>query len=265
MLPPYALFNYGGYMTDKEILDIARMQSAWDLSCSLEDFSADQPVVVVSKKDARKKKFMAEVNALEFHTYGTNVVASVSEEIKEDIIRFLSDKDPERAFEPKAIIELDRMLNGHGYEVAFMGLNFLPRVELIKELSCPYEMRFLEKGEFEHLYTDQFSNALCKERKNLDILCAAAYDGVREIGLAGCSMDGEEMWQIGIDVLPGYRKQGVASALTAKLALEILRRGKVPFYGCAWANVKSHRNAVKCGFRAAWATLTAKKMKKEDE
>ncbi len=85
-------FNFGGYMTDKEILDIARMQSAWDLSCSLEDFSADQPVVVVSKKDARKKKFMAEVNALEFHTYGTNVVASVSEEIKEDIIRFLSDK-----------------------------------------------------------------------------------------------------------------------------------------------------------------------------
>lgn len=252
-------------MTDKEIWDIALLQSAWDLSCCPEDFSLDHPVVVVSKKDARKKKFMAEVNALEFHTFGTNVVASVSKEIEEDVIRFLSDKDPERAFEPTAIIELDRMLNRYGYKVAFMGLDFLPRTELLRELPCPYEIRFLEKGEFEHLYTPAFSNALCRERNHLDILCAAAYDGGREIGLAGCSMDGEEMWQIGIDVLPEYRKQGVASALTAKLALEILRRGKVPFYGCAWANVKSHRNAAKCGFRAAWATLTAKKIKKEGD
>lgn len=252
-------------MTDKDILDIALLQSAWDLSCSPEDFSANHPVVVVSKMDARKKKFMAEINALEFHTYGKNVVASVSEEIKEDVIRFLSDKAPERAFEPAAIIELDRMLNGHGYEVAYMGLNFLPRQEFMTELSCPYETRFLEKGEFEHLYTDEFSNALCDKRKHLDILCCAAYDGDNIIGLAGCSMDGEEMWQIGIDVLPECRKQGVASALTSKLALEILRRGKIPFYGCAWANVKSHRNAAKCGFRAAWATLTAKRIKEEEK
>jgi predicted GNAT family acetyltransferase len=66
------------------------------------------------------------------------------------------------------------------------------------------------------------------------------------------------MWQIGIDVLPAYRRQGIASALTSRLAIEILKRGKVPFYCAAWSNIKSVRNAVKSGFRPAWVELTAR-------
>ena len=66
------------------------------------------------------------------------------------------------------------------------------------------------------------------------------------------------MWQIGVDVLAQYRRQGIASALTSGLAAEVLRRGIVPFYCCAWANIRSARNALKSGFRPAWAQLTAK-------
>jgi predicted GNAT family acetyltransferase len=66
------------------------------------------------------------------------------------------------------------------------------------------------------------------------------------------------MWQIGIDVPPEYRRQGIASALTRRLALAILERGRVPFYCAAWCNLKSVRNAIKSGFRPAWVELTAK-------
>jgi predicted GNAT family acetyltransferase len=66
------------------------------------------------------------------------------------------------------------------------------------------------------------------------------------------------MWQIGVDVLPEYRRQGIASAVTSRLAVEILNRGKVPFYCAAWSNVKSVRNAIKCGFRPTWVELTVK-------
>ena len=59
-------------------------------------------------------------------------------------------------------------------------------------------------------------------------------------------------------MLPEYRRKGIASALTSKLAMEILERGKVPFYCCAWSNVKSARNAIKSGFRPAWVELTVK-------
>ena len=92
-----------------------------------------------------------------------------------------------------------------------------------------------------------------------------AYDDGRLIALAGCSADCETMWQIGIDVLPPYRKKGIAAALTSQLALLILEQGKVPFYCAAWSNIKSVRNAIKCGFKPAWVEMTAKSCKFADE
>jgi predicted GNAT family acetyltransferase len=95
---------------------------------------------------------------------------------------------------------------------------------------------------------------------HLDVLAAAVYDNGKLAGLAGCSADCDTMWQIGIDVLPEYRRKGIASALTSRLALEVLDRGKVPFYCTAWSNIKSVRNAIKSGFKPAWVEVTAKSM-----
>ena len=66
------------------------------------------------------------------------------------------------------------------------------------------------------------------------------------------------MWQIGVDVLPAYRKKGIAATLTSNLAMEILERNKVPFYCCAWSNIRSARNAIKSGFSPAWVEMTVK-------
>ena len=33
----------------------------------------------------------------------------------------------------------------------------------------------------------------------------------RMIGLTACSTDCDDMWQIGVDVLPEYRRKGIAS------------------------------------------------------
>jgi hypothetical protein len=37
-----------------------------------------------------------------------------------------------------------------------------------------------------------------------------------------------------------------------------LERNKVPFYCCAWSNIKSANNAIKSGFRPAWVEMTVK-------
>ena len=102
------------------------------------------------------------------------------------------------------------------------------------------------------MYLPEWSNALCKKRAELDVLGVGAYENETLVGLAGCSADCDTMYQIGIDVLPEYRRQGIAAALTSQLAAEILKRGKVPFYCCAWCNLPSARNAVRAGFRPAW-------------
>ena len=73
--------------------------------------------------------------------------------------------------------------------------------------------------------------------------------------------DGAYQSIFGLDVLPEYRRVGIASALTSRLAAEILERGKVPFYCSAWSNIRSVRNGIKSGFIPAWAEMTVKPAK----
>ena len=77
------------------------------------------------------------------------------------------------------------------------------------------------------------------------------------MGLAGASQDCPGMMQIGVNVLPAYRRRGIGAALTNRLAREILAAGQVPFYSAVWANVRSAGNAVRAGFRMAWAAVSA--------
>lgn len=135
---------------------------------------------------------------------------------------------------------------------------FLPDMDRLLPLACSYETRLLTPVDFSELYLPEWSNALCEKRKQLDKIAIGAYDSGKLIALAGASADCDTMWQIGIDVLPEYRRQGIASSLTSTLACEILKRGKVPFYCCAWSNIRSARNAIKSGFRPAWVQITAK-------
>ena len=153
---------------------------------------------------------------------------------------------------------LDERLAPKGLTTCFMAEYYLPDLNRLSSLQCDYELKVLEKGQFDDLYLPEWPNALCSDRKQLDMLAVGAYDGEKLAGLAGCSADADKMWQIGVDVLSEYRRNGIASAITSRLALEILERDKVPFYCTAWSNIRSVRNAVKSGLIPAWAEMTVK-------
>lgn len=191
-------------------------------------------------------------------SYGNSIVAQTSEELVHVVREYVTKYSAAHCFETPNLHVLDEMLLPFELKVCFMAEYFLPDVNSVKELPCKYETRILHQEDFTDLYLPEWSNALCEKRRELDVLGVGAYDKGRLVGLAGCSADCENMYQIGIDVLPEYRRQGIASALTSQLALEIMRLEKVPFYCAAWCNLKSVRNAIKCGFRPAWAELTAR-------
>ena len=245
-------------MTNREIWQIAREQSAIDSGCRPDDFEKEENCVVRSRCDARARRYLELPFDCDLTSYGRNVVASVSADLEEIVRSFLSRYPAHACFETPALHVLMQALRPLGFDVCFMAEYFLPDVNRLRPLPCGYSLRVLEQKDFCGLYLPEWSNALCQERKALDVLGVGAYDGGRLIGLAGCSADCGSMWQIGIDVLPPYRKRGIASALTSRLAAEILSRGKVPFYCCAWSNIPSARNAIKSGFAPAWAELTVK-------
>jgi len=256
-------------MTNQEILKIAMAQSAVDLCAEPDDFEKSENVVVTSYESDCARRYLKLPFSCQLVSYGNNVVASVSPEFCEIAENYINKYPVEHLFETPHLHVLNDELMKKGQKICFMAEYFLPDVEaLVKRTvgdACPYKMRVLTQPDFADLYLPEWSNALCKQRKHLDVLGMGAYDGDKLVGLAGCSADCDSMWQIGIDVLPDYRRQGIASALTSQLAVEILSRGIVPFYCSAWCNVGSVRNAIKSGFRPAWVEMTAKPCEAVDE
>ncbi len=245
-------------MTNKEILKIAMEQSAIDLQCEVQAFSQTENVVVSSKCSSCARRYLELPFLCNLVSYGSNIVASASPQYREIVESYISKYELSHCFETPNIYVLNEAFAPFGAKVCFMAEYFLPDVNQLKILPCQYETRVLGSNDFAELYTHEWSNALCEKRKELDVLGIGAYDHGRLIGLAACSADCDTMWQIGIDVLPEYRRQGIAAALTSKLAAEILNRDKVPFYCCAWSNIKSARNAMRSGFCPSWVELTVK-------
>ena len=243
-------------MTNQEILQIAMRQSAEDIGCRAEDFLSDAPILVPFRLGAHARKYYKEPITCHFVSYRANVVAASVPEtaaLAEEYIR----KFPfYHCFETPNMDWLSTRLLEKGHKVCFMAEYYLPDITRIPELSCPVETRLLGPEDFRELYVSEWSK---------DVLGVGAYDGGKLVGLAACSADCEDMWQIGIDVLPQARGRGIAPALTSRLAKEILARGKVPFYCSAWSNIRSARNAFRSGFLPAWAEMTVKPASIVDE
>ena len=245
-------------MTNQDILRVALRQSAVEFGCQPEDFLAQTPTVTLSRPHPKARAYLPLPLACDIVSYGSCAVAMASEETQPDVTAYVQKYPTEHLFETPNLHVLDKLMEKHGLTVCFMAEYFLPDAAALKKLPCRYETRLLTPEEFAPYYTPEWSNALCASRKERDTLAFGAFDGSRLIGLAGASADCETMYQIGIDVLPEYRRRGIASALTSALALELLSRDIVPFYCAAWSNIPSVRNAIKSGFRPAWAEITAK-------
>lgn len=248
----------GENMTNKEILDIAMWQSAYDINAKVSDFLMNTNVFVKSEIGLSARKYYKEPIACNLVSYGNNIVASVKDEYREIVETYLNKFEFYHCFETPNLHWLDERMQEKGYRVCFMAEYFLPDVNVLKRRECNYRLKVLEQKDFANLYLPTWGNALCEERKSLDVLGIGVYDNDKLIGLAACSADCDDMWQIGVDVLPDYRRQGIASSLTSNLAIEIIARGKVPFYCCAWSNLKSVKNALRSGFVPGWVEMTVK-------
>lgn len=252
-------------LSNKEITAIAMRQSAIDTNAGETDFLKESNVIVKAEISPLAKSYYKEPIACNLVSYGNNIVASVKDEYREIVEEYINKFEFYHCFETPNMHWLDERMEEFGQKICFMAEYFLPDMRKISRLSCDYELKIIHQNSFSDLYLPQWSNALCKDRKERDVLGIGAYDKGDLVGFAACSADCDNMWQIGVDVLPEYRKKGIASALTSNLAMEILERDKVPFYCCAWSNVRSSRNAIKSGFMPAWVEMTAKPKNIVDE
>ncbi|MDE6047901.1 MAG: GNAT family N-acetyltransferase [Anaeroplasmataceae bacterium] len=170
-----------------------------------------------------------------------------------------------RVFDAPNIFHLNNELEKYGYTVAHLAQYFLLDDNEIVKAECPYPLELLCKEQIESLYGLGFEMALCGTTKGrrYDVLAVVCKIDNQIVGVAGCSNDGKDMWQIGVDVLPQYQRRGIGTALVVRLSKEILKLGKCPFYCCAWSNLASKRLARKAGFVDGWVELSAKPIEED--
>lgn len=104
---------------------------------------------------------------------------------------------------------------------------------------------------------DRFDDAYGFCETAPDMLGVAALKDGEILGMAGASADSPLMWQIGINVLPEARGQGVAAMLVSLLRNDVLAQGRLPYYGTSISHLESQRVALRSGFLPAWFELVA--------
>lgn len=194
-----------------------------------------------------------------------------------------ADAPAEWFVDAKHLRELENKLREYGYQIRQMHPFFIPMEasdeENIERMRClgnlsgnaeerteaaggAYDIVWYHGEEIEQFRGDsRFDKAYTFDENAPDVIGVAAKKDGRILGMAGASADSPLLWQIGINVLPEGRGQGIAVMLVSLLKNKILDKGKLPYYGTAFSHLASQTVALRSGFTPAWVELVAEKMK----
>ena len=252
-------------MTGEALYAHIRRQLALELGCEPEDFLRGDTVITRPVLHEERRRFSEKPFFLQMVTFGDNAVISADERIHPWLRDWVRDKRGIWLFEQDNFYALECELRRYGCRMFSTHHMFLP---LAEPLPCRSDLRvrWLEREEIAPFYAGkEFPNAICDRfyPERPDVLAVVALDGDRIIGMAGCSADTPELWQIGIDVLPPYRRLGGGTALVTLLRQEILRRGAIPYYGTRLSNLASWKIALSSGFRPAWVETESRELTKD--
>ena len=134
-------------------------------------------------------------------------------------------------------------------------LHLLPEKAVEKPSGFTY--RVFDHNTISELYTTMKTQSTYKvlthaiEEDNEYTLAIAAYDNDLIVAVSACE-EYREIWDIGVDTLPGYRGRGLARYLVKELALETEKRGKVAGYNTWSGNIASTKVALNAGFFPVW-------------
>lgn len=229
-------------MTNTEMMKIVRSQLAVDYNCSPDDFVNDEVVFTVAKKLEGRREMYFSTPRLEIITMGRGVIVNASKDIMPYVKKQLVGKNKYE------------LLNSH----LVYGVNpyYLPDLNNIKAVeNDKFDFELVDENIAGFYKYKGFKNALQYDSssKRPEVLCATAMDKGKLVGIACASADSKTMWQIGVDVLPEYRGNGIAVKLVNMLTIETLNRGAVPYYTTDCGNIASQRVAVKSGYIPAWS------------
>ncbi|MBR0208645.1 MAG: GNAT family N-acetyltransferase [Oscillospiraceae bacterium] len=236
-------------------------QLAADYCCGAEEVRAGGNVFTTYRPLEGRRRFQERKDCfLKIAAVGGKLLFTGRSDVVARCRERYADCGSEWFFEPDSLRELDGMLRADGRQIASAHPFFIAeRPTEPRAADC--ELRWYEREEIERFRGDErFGEAFCFCPEAPDMLGVAALREGRIIGMAGASADSPTMWQIGVNVDPASRGEGVATLLVTLLKNEILKKGILPFYGTSPSHLASQRVALGAGFLPAWAELVTEEI-----
>ncbi len=243
------------------MISALKEQLAIDLNGVKEDFEREENVVRLLAPSTLKRRNIDDDLLLFMACFGKAAVAAVRPELEPFMTDYIADMDGFRCFDMPLNV-LEKELKKHGAVIGEIEEFYLLDRREIRPINPDFEFEVLEGEAIKKLYGDhRFHMALgySQESDRRDMLAVVAYEKGEILGVAAASNDTDDIWQIGVDVVPEKQKQHVATDIVKIISNEVLKKNKIPYYGTAWSNIASKRVAMNAGYKPVWVEMKARK------
>jgi RimJ/RimL family protein N-acetyltransferase len=238
--------------------DLFRLQSAAvvadladELGCEPADLGSEK-LVVVSRPAGARHPYVALVA-----TAGLGTVVSVVPGMTEWVREHAPQDRHFLALQPFFLAELASEARSRQWPKASPrgpGLGFALTEQLLPPIIPPDFSMMSIDPEWMASYRESkvFDNALGEPGEEHVPRITRGYALIDEAGepvaVSGIWQQGARRDEIGVDVRRDFRGKGLAPVVVLAAVEDILRRGRAPFYSIGATNIRSHRNALACGF-----------------
>ncbi|MBN2238306.1 MAG: hypothetical protein JW712_00910 [Dehalococcoidales bacterium] len=249
-------------MDFREALVTAKKTLAVDMACSTEDFDREGIHIYEAKELEGRRKFPFRNPSLVMAAFGKGVVISCNSERVQWARETFGTYSPDYIFSIPALALMEQRVSGDNQAMAGPDLKYVCGDNTFRTVSPPEAVELFLVGEEEvaDLYGDsRFLNALGR-KYNPDrprIVSVMAKNGDAIIGIAAASADSDEMYQVGVDTVPGWQGKGVAASMVSLVTQAILDMNKVPYYSTSPNNLASQKTALSAGYKPAWTEVYA--------
>ncbi len=218
-------------MDKGQILNVIKKYLANKFECNIADLDKKGLNVVKNKYDSKLKMLL----------FYDLILVSSSENMYDYVCEKLKDKNTYEVFEFPLI---------YGQSIYFVpNLNKITKQDEISK----YDFKLFDGNTGKINLSSGFENAITFENgKCISNIAYCAYKEGKVIGVAGADRITDDIWEVGIEVLPEYRKAGLATILTKNLTLKILEKGKVPIWSASVSNIGSQAVAINSDYIPLW-------------
>lgn len=218
-------------MDKEKIIKVIKKYLSEKFECNIADLDKKGLNIIKNKQDSKLKMLL----------FYDLILVSSSENMYDYVCEKLKDKNTYEVFEFPLV---------YGQSIFYIpNLNKITKQDEVSK----YEFKLFDGNTNEIDLSSGFENAITfEDGKCISNIVYCAYEDGKVIGVAGADKVADDIWEVGIEVLPEYRKDGLATILTKNLTLKILEKGIVPIWSASVSNIGSQAVATNSEYIPLW-------------